>query len=264
MFFAYLFASLMYLWVGVYLYVGLVSGRAVAKNLTLGGLMLGLVAHAWVLYPSVMTLYGLNLNIFNVLSLISLCFVAFFVGFSLYHPILSLGILAAPTAFLGLTVGYFGKVEYRPLTAVGFGLEGHILLSFAAYCVLLMAAVQAVILRLQIRELKHKTVHRVWVNQLPSLQSMEALLFDMILVGFVLLSVALAFGFVAVHDFLGQHVAHKTVFSLLSWLVFGGLIIGHWRSGWGGKRAANMTIYGFLLLAVGFVGSKIVLELILS
>ncbi|MCH5141924.1 cytochrome c biogenesis protein CcsA, partial [Mammaliicoccus sciuri] len=57
---------------------------------------------------------------------------------------------------------------------------------------------------------------------------------------------------------------HKTVFSLLSWLVFGVLLVGHWRFGWRGQRAANMTLYGVILLGLAFIGTKFVLELILN
>ena len=137
------------------------------------------------------------------------------------------------------------------------------MLSLAAYSVLFMAAVQAVMLRLQIKELKRQTIHRVWVNKLPSLQSMESLLFDMIGVGFVLLSLALLLGFLDTTDLLGQHLAHKTVFSGLSWLVFGALLIGHWRFGWRGIKASNMAIYGVVLLGIAFIGTKFVLEIIL-
>ena len=126
-----------------------------------------------------------------------------------------------------------------------------------------MAAVQALFVRLQISELKHKTIHRFWVNKLPSLQSMESLLFDMILVGFVLLSIALGIGFIYVDDLMAQHIAHKTVFSVLSWLLFGLLLIGNWRGALRGKRAANITIYAFILLAIGFIGSKFVLEFLI-
>jgi ABC-type uncharacterized transport system permease subunit len=62
---------------------------------------------------------------------------------------------------------------------------------------------------------------------------------------------------------MAQHIAHKTVFSVLSWLLFGLLLIGNWRGGLRGKRATNMTIYAFILLAIGFVGSKFVLEMLL-
>lgn len=234
---------------------------------TVGVLTLFLVAsvcHAWVLLPSIITKFGLNFNLFNSLSLSALFFVVFFVVFCLYRPIVNLGILTAPTALLGLTAGFFGRASYEPLADIGTALEIHIILSFAAYCVLLMACVQAIILSLQIKELKHQTRHRLWVTQLPPLQTMEHLLFDMILLGFVLLTIALSVGFLSTYDIKAQHIAHKLVFSVLSWLVFGGLIVGHYRYGWQGRRACRITIYGFLLLAIGFIGTKVVLEVLLN
>lgn len=261
--FAFMIASVAYIAVGAYIAWALIQQMPIYKSISLIGLLIGVIAHAVVLYPQMVTLYGLNFNLFNVLSFTSLLFLFFYILFCLYRPILSFGILAAPTALLGMAVGVIGRAPYRPLTDISIGLEAHILISFAAYCVLLMATVQALFLRLQIRELKHKTIHRFWVNKLPPLQSMEGLLFDMILVSFVLLSIALGLGFVYVQDIFAQHIVHKTVFSMLSWLLLGGLLIGHWRAGWRGKRAANLTIYAFLLLALGFVGSKFVLELVL-
>lgn len=260
---AFIIASMAYIVVSIYVFWALTSDKAIHKTASLSALLAGLLAHFIVLYPSIVTLYGLNFNLFNVISLISLLFLLFYVLFCLYRPILSLSILAAPTALLGMSVGYFGRAPYQPLVNLSIGLEAHILMSFAAYCLLLMAAVQALFLRLQIRELKHRSIHRFWVDKLPSLQSMEGLLFDMILVGFVLLSIALGLGFVYVQDLLAQHIAHKTVFSILSWLLFAGLLLGHWRAGWRGKSAANITIFAFILLAIGFVGSKFVLELII-
>ena len=260
---AFLMAGMVYILVSIYIGWALIHDKPIHKGVSLGLLVVGMLAHAALLYPHVVTLYGLNFNLFNTISLISLFFLFFYVIFSLYRPIVSLGILAAPTALIGMIVGYIGRAPYRPITDISVGLEAHILLSLAAYCVLLMAALQALFLRLQIRELKHQSIHRLWVNKLPSLQSMESLLFDMLLVGFVLLSIALGIGFVYVEDLLAQHLAHKTVFSVLSWLLFGALLLGNWRAGWRGKRAANMTIYAFILLAIGFVGSKFVLEMLL-
>jgi len=260
---AFLLAGMVYILVSIYIGWALIQDKPIHKGVSLGLLVVGMLAHAALLYPHVVTLYGLNFNLFNTISLISLFFLFFYVIFSLYRPIVSLGILAAPTALAGMIVGYIGRAPYRPITDISVGLEAHILLSLAAYCVLLMAALQALFLRLQIRELKHQSIHRFWVNKLPSLQSMESLLFDMLLVGFVLLSIALGIGFVYVEDLMAQHLAHKTVFSVLSWLLFGALLLGNWRAGWRGKRAANMTIYAFILLAIGFVGSKFVLEMLL-
>lgn len=264
MFVMYLVSVMLYLGIGAYLYRCLMVQQPIHKLLLLGVLMLAAGLHAALLYPQIITLYGLNFNLFNTLSLISLILLLYFVGFGLYRPILSLGVLAIPTAIIGISFGYFGKAPYQPISHMDIGLQIHILLSFVAYCALLMAAVQALILRLQIRELKHQTVQRFWVSRLPSLQSMESLLFDMILLGFVILSLAIALGITATYDVMAQHVMHKLVFSVLSWVVFGILIAGHYKKGWRGMRAANVTLYGFALLALGFVGSKTVLEIILK
>lgn len=264
MFVIYAICAMIYGGVGLFVYLSLIKSYTLSKTTIIALLAVAMTLHGYLLSDNILTLYGLNLNLFNTLSLISLFFLLFFLLFSLYRPILSLGILAAPTALIGVSLGYFGHSPYAPINSPNPLLSAHIILSFAAYCVLLMSAVQAIMLRLQIRELKHHTIHRFWVNKLPPLQSMESLLFDMILMGFVLLSVALTLGFVSTYDILAQHIAHKLVFSSLSWLVFGWLIVGHYRYGWHGKRATNFTLYGFILLAIGFVGSKAVLELILG
>lgn len=264
MFILYLFSTLIYAGVGLHLYHALLKEKSIKKAPTLAMMSLAIMLHGLVLTPQIITLYGLNLNIFNTLSLTGMFCAVFFVLFSLYRPILSLGVLAVPTAIIGMSFGQFGQAPYQPLTDMNAGLQTHILLSFGAYCVLMMAFVQAILLKLQIRELKHKSHQRFWVSKLPNLQSMEGLLFDMILMGFVLLSVALSLGLIATYDILEQHIAHKLFFSALSWLVFGVFIVGHYKQGWRGNRATNFTIYGFILLAVGFLGSKTVLELVLA
>lgn len=246
-----------------YLVWALVKQKPIHKGLTLVWLLVGMLAHAGILYPKVFTLYGLNFNLFNVFSLTSLFMLLFYWLFCLYRSILALGILATPLAMIGTIASYVGNAPYQPLNHLSFILQGHIILSLAAYCILFMSAVQAIILRLQIRELKHHTINRIWVNKLPALQSMEALLFDMITVGFVLLSLSLALGFMDTNDLLGQHLAHKTVFSILSWLTFGALLLGHWQYGWRGARVANMAIYGVVLLGISFIGTKFVLEILL-
>jgi ABC-type uncharacterized transport system permease subunit len=90
------------------------------------------------------------------------------------------------------------------------------------------------------------------------------MLFDLIAVGFVLLSLAIITGFLTVNDFFAQHLVHITVLTVAAWLVFAVLLGGrHWR-GWRGTTAIRFTLWGFGLLLLGFYGSKVVLELILN
>jgi ABC-type uncharacterized transport system permease subunit len=56
---------------------------------------------------------------------------------------------------------------------------------------------------------------------------------------------------------------HKVVFSVLGWLVFGALLVGRYRYGWRGKVALRWILAGSVLLLLGYIGSKFVLEAIL-
>jgi len=56
---------------------------------------------------------------------------------------------------------------------------------------------------------------------------------------------------------------HKTVFGIISWLIFGTLLAGHYFRGWRGRKAVRWTLAGFIALMLAYVGSKFVLEIIL-
>jgi ABC-type uncharacterized transport system permease subunit len=114
----------------------------------------------------------------------------------------------------------------------------------------------------QERALRMRQVHG-WRRALPPLTELESLLFRTIAVGFALLTATLLTGILFVDDLLAQHLIHKTVLSVLSWLAFGGLLLGRWRFGWRGALAVRWTLTAMALLLLAFFGSKFVLELVL-
>lgn len=227
-------------------------------------LSLGLALHGVVLYHDMLTPLGIHYDVFNLLSFTSGLMLLLSMLFSTYRPVLALNLIGIPVAATGLILGFALSQPKLSATPSSFGLDIHIILSLSAYAVLFMAAIHAVLLWFQNRELKKKNKKRVWVNLLPPLQAMESLLFDLLMTGFLILTVALGFGFFTIDNFFAQHLAHKTVFSLMSWLVYAVLLIGHYAFGWRGQKAIRFTLMGFALLALGFIGSKFVLELILS
>ncbi|MEY3785905.1 MAG: hypothetical protein RLZ75_110, partial [Pseudomonadota bacterium] len=70
-------------------------------------------------------------------------------------------------------------------------------------------------------------------------------------------------GFIFIENLFAQHLVHKTVLSILAWIIFTGLLIGRSRYGWRGQTAIQWTLIGFILLLLAYFGSKLVLELIL-
>ena len=57
---------------------------------------------------------------------------------------------------------------------------------------------------------------------------------------------------------------HKTLFAIISWLIFAALLTGRLRYGWRGRKALRWTLSGFSALLLAYVGSRFVLEVILS
>jgi len=95
---------------------------------------------------------------------------------------------------------------------------------------------------------------------LPLLR-LERLTFRFVDAGFVVLTAALLLG-----AWFTQHWTwkdHKTVFSLLGWLVLGSLMIGRHVSGWRGHRATRWLYVGAALLLLAYAGSRFVFEVLL-
>ena len=92
---------------------------------------------------------------------------------------------------------------------------------------------------------------------------MEALLFEFVLVGEILLTLSIITGFIFLENIFAQHLAQKTFFSMLAWLVYAFLLIGKYKLGWRGNTAIRWTLAGFLFLMLAYFGSKLVLEMIL-
>jgi ABC-type uncharacterized transport system permease subunit len=146
----------------------------------------------------------------------------------------------------------------------------HIAVAVLAYSTLTIAAFHAVLMALQESRLHTRKSNRNgWLSgaldQLPALLTMEKLLFRLIWIGFVLLSLTVLSGIVFSEQLFGRALTwdHKSVFALLSWLLFAALLAGRRWRGWRGKTALRFTLAGFATLALAYVGSRFVLEVIL-
>jgi ABC-type uncharacterized transport system permease subunit len=138
----------------------------------------------------------------------------------------------------------------------------HILTSIIAFSLLNIAALQAILLAIQEQQLRSHPPRRL-VLSLPPLQTMEALLFQMLAAGLIFLTISLVSGYLFIENLFAQHLVHKTVLSILAWIIFSGLLLGRSRYGWRGQTAIQWTLIGFVLLLLAYFGSKLVLELIL-
>jgi ABC-type uncharacterized transport system permease subunit len=240
---------------------GEASGRVRSAALGLG--MAAVLAHGWLLQQSLWPASGLVLDLAQALSLCSWLSALLLCLLSLRRPLENLGLVLFPLAAAGVALGASLGGASDKVIEGGWAVQLHIVLSVLAYGVLTLAAVQALVLATQDRQL-HRHRSGAWLRVLPPLQTMEQLLFELTAVGFFLLSLALLSGLVFVEDLLAQHLAHKTFFSVLAWLFYGLLLWGHWRFGWRGRSATRGNLIGYLTLLLAYFGSKFVLEQLLG
>ncbi len=235
------------------------GGRIVALALGLVAVLLhGILLHRTLLIPN-----GVNLGFFNAASLIGWLVATLLMLAALRKPVENLGIVLLPLAAATIALEELFS-ERHVLHVLGtWQLQVHILLSVVAYSVLTIAMVQAVLLAIQNRHLRNRQPGG-FIRALPPLQTMEALLFEMIAVGFAFLTLSLVTGMLFLEDIFAQHLVHKTVLSIVAWIVFAILLWGRWRFGWRGRIAIRWTLGGFVLLMLAYFGTKMVLELVLK
>ena len=204
---------------------------------------------------------GLNLAFFKAGSVVAWLIAALLWLHCLQKPLLTISLAILPITAVAVLLG---EIDGRQVTVANTTVFGmHILASLLAYSVLGLCGAQAIMLYLQNRRLRgHGS--KALLQILPPLDTMELFLFNLLILGFALLSISLLTGWISHQDLLAQHLMHKTVLSGAAWLVFALLLGGHIFMGWRGERAAKLALAGFGLLIVGYFGSKFVLEYILQ
>jgi len=122
-----------------------------------------------------------------------------------------------------------------------------------------IATAQAILYGRQELLFRKKKLSRL-MKALPPLQVMETTLIQLVIIGFIFLSFALLSGVFFIEDLFAQHLIHKTFLAILSWLVYGAFLFGHFKYGWRGKKAARYTIWAYVLLVLSFIGTSIILS----
>jgi ABC-type uncharacterized transport system permease subunit len=228
----------------------------------------GIVLHGAILYSAIFGKQGLNLGLGNALSLIvGLTVLIYWIG-SWFYPIASLQMFVLPIAAIGVLLALLLPSDRMLSLAARPALAAHLVMSLLAYSLFTIAALHAILTSVLDHGLRQGTMPAT-LRDAPPLIAMELLLLRIIQVGFILLTLALISGFFFSEQVFGRaitfpHNAHKIIFGVLSWVIFGAFLVGHRFYGWRGRTAATFTLLGFGLLLLGYIGSKFVLEVLLQ
>jgi ABC-type uncharacterized transport system permease subunit len=238
--------------------------------------------HSWLLYQELFAAPGLRFGFGQALSVTLWLAVLIYWFESLFVNLEGMQALVLPIASVCVLLpGLFPGLE-SPAYASSLAFRAHLLLAMLAYSLFTIGALHALLMALLERQLhggrRDGGAAPSGSGQggggplagplasLPPLLTLERLLFRILAAGFVLLTATLATGVLFSEELFGKALRfnHKTLFACLSWLIFGGLLVGRWRYGWRGRRALRWTLAGFVALLLAYVGSRFVLEVVLG
>ena len=232
-----------------------------------------LVVHGVQLHDSVFTSEGFVFGFAQDLSLIAWVGLAFYWFQSWFLPISSLRWMALMFAMVcAFLPNLFPGVLISPKAVSDPWFKGHFVVATVSVGLLSLAAMHAMLMSIQDRAL-HRQLAIIpnsrlahWLESLPPLMTMESLLFNLLYVGFALLSLTVFSGLLFSQTLFGKPLVfdHKTIFALVSWILFAGLLLARWRVGLRGRTAIRWVLSAYTALLLAYVGSRFVLEVILQ
>jgi ABC-type uncharacterized transport system permease subunit len=226
-------------------------------------------AHAALLASAVVDTEGMRFGFAHFLSatLLFTVLVVWAEGFLV--PIRGLLVLVLPLAAVAVVLPAIFHGSQIAAASETLAFRAHIVIALAASSLFTIAAMHALLMASMDRSLhsagSNETALARVLAEVPPLLAMERLLFRLIWTGFLLLTATLVSGVLFSEQLFGRALRfdHKTVFTIASWVVFAGLLIGRHYFGWRGRTALRWTLVGFVMLLLAYVGSRFVLEVIL-
>ncbi len=228
-------------------------------------LFVPLALQGWILYQDVLGQGAMYLGVGTALASIVWLSLLIYWGANFFYRLDGLQALVMPVAAVAALMPAF-LPAIKPLTHVDAPyFRIHLTLSILAYSLFTIASLHGLLMAVLERSL-HRGMPPAPLRNLPPLLTLEKLLFRIIFLGFVLLTASLITGMLFSAGLFGQALVltHKTVFGILSWLIFGGLLAGRALRGWRGRLALRWTVAGFLTLVLAYIGSKFVVEILLG
>ncbi len=249
----------------LYLAAALTTWRAPAAGAAKALLWCGLALHGVAIFDAMLAPEGLNIGFSHAISLI------------VWLSLLSYVLLGNDARLTRLAALYFAPVgvvavllpmvlpSARVVVYGGLAARLHIVVAIAAYALFTVAALHA-LLMLFLEKRLQSGESLALENPLPSLMRVEKLLFQLLVAAFALLTATLVSGVFFSEALFGKvlQVSYKTVFAIVSWFIFGGLLLGHWKAGWRGKLAVRWTLIGFVMLLLSYPVTKFIIEIVLK
>ncbi len=272
-------AALSYAILALVLWRALASGQPLqhVNRLVRTGVLVAIALHGVALQQSIVQEHHLHLSWSLALSAaVWLGMIVFWLE-SLIIRIDGLLLLLLPAGAIASFLAAAFPSAQLIARASDTALRVHLLIALSAYGLITVAAFQSVLMAALDRHLRfprelagNPTGFAAIVGRLldaqPPLMAQEQLLFRVIWVAFGALTLVVISGSLISYTVSGQWLPfdHKTVFTVLSWVTFGALLLGRRLRGWRGRIALRYTLTGFAFIVLAYTGSRFVIEVILQ
>ncbi|UCF57560.1 MAG: c-type cytochrome biogenesis protein CcsB [Deltaproteobacteria bacterium] len=176
----------------------------------------------------------------------------------------SIGTFATPLAFLIMAYASFTSIESRiqPLIPAlkSNWLIAHVITCFIGYAAFGIAFGLSLMYLLKKQDSPEK--NNVFLNLIPGSAILDELSYQMIIIGFILLTLGIITGAVWAHSAWGRYWGWdpKETWSLITWLVYAALLHSRMIRGWRGKKLAILSIIGFSCVIFTYLGVNLVLS----
>ena len=200
-------------------------------------------------------------NLYEATSFALWTIVALYLVVGLWGRVRFLGAFASPGLF---AIGVFAlmpsldtaQTTQPDVPAAWTSLHAAVLsLSYGAFG---LGAAAALMYLTQERNLKFHKLQAIF-SLMPPIQRLEAVVGRLLVAGFVLLTLGLAFGAVDMAYLDDPRIYRgdlKIIWSIGVWLLYLGLIVLRWKFAQGGRRFALNAIYSFLFVLLTFWGTN--------
>jgi cytochrome c-type biogenesis protein CcsB len=201
-------------------------------------------------------------NLHESLSFFALAVVAFFIIFEKRYRIYILGSFVIPLALLLMAISATFSSVIPPLNPAlkSKWLVVHTTMAFVGYAAFAISFGVSIMYLIQSHFVKQRKLGPMF-QKLPPLDILDEISYRCLTFGFPLLTFAIISGAIWAETAWGTYWSWdpKETWSLITWFIYAALLHGRLTTGWRGRKAAMLSIFGFLIMLFTFLGVNLLL-----
>ncbi|OCC15442.1 Cytochrome c-type biogenesis protein CcsA/ResC [Dissulfuribacter thermophilus] len=202
-------------------------------------------------------------NFHETLSFVAFFMTGLYLALEQKYRLKTIGTFVTPIILLIMAAAAVQPQRVVPLPPAlqSIWLPIHATICLISYAVFALSFCISVMFLIQERQIKKKHLGGLF-KRLPSLDALDVMNERCLKVGFPLLTIGIVTGSIWAEEAWGRYWGWdpKETWSLITWLWYAAILHQRLTVGWRGRRAAIMTIIGFLTLIFTFIGVNFLLS----